>query len=369
MGRGPIFIGGLGSSGKTLLGLMLSSHPNVALTRRTFLWSDFYNRYGDIGQFNNFERCLTAILHHRPIRVLKPDPARIRREFWLGEPTYARLFALLHDHYAQGVGKARWGNQTRLVVRYVDLILAAYPEARIIHMIRNPRDRYEASLISSPFQIGKVGPATATWLDSTALAKRNQQRYPERHKVVRYETLMCSPEETLREICTFLEEEFAPGILAMKDALRFDENKGNEAEADFSKTGIFGRGMSEREVAVMQAGARRAMLTYGYQLQPVELSLRDRLLLYFLDWPVSLARTLAWRSVELIRRYCRFRSIHPSRSVRMTQKTAHQSTQARICRRDGTKRDKPDVCSAGVPPKSRYDPTYKLVEIFLQPVR
>ena len=46
---GPIFVGGLDRSGKTLLRLALSSHPNIAMTRRTYTWTEVYQRYGDLG--------------------------------------------------------------------------------------------------------------------------------------------------------------------------------------------------------------------------------------------------------------------------------------------------------------------------------
>src|SRR5262245_50478355 len=111
MNGGPIFIGGLAHSGKTELGLMLSAHPNIVLTRRTYMWTRFYNRYGDLNRSDNFERCLTAMLRHKYMQVLEPDPERIRQEFWQGPPTYTRLFALFQEHYAERVGKPRWADQ------------------------------------------------------------------------------------------------------------------------------------------------------------------------------------------------------------------------------------------------------------------
>ena len=53
---GPIFIGGLSFSGKTTLRLMLSSHPVIVLSRRTYMWQRFYGRYGDLRRPENLER-------------------------------------------------------------------------------------------------------------------------------------------------------------------------------------------------------------------------------------------------------------------------------------------------------------------------
>ena len=105
------------------------------------MWPRYYGRYGDLGRPEQLERCLADMLKSKHIRALEPDPARIRQEFRQGEPTYGRLFALFQEHFAERQGKARWGDQLGFVERYVDPIFAAYPEARLIHMIRDQRER------------------------------------------------------------------------------------------------------------------------------------------------------------------------------------------------------------------------------------
>lgn len=112
METGPIFIGGLANTGKTELRLMLEAHPHLCFTRRTYMWTRFYERFGDLGRPENLEKCLTAMLAHEPIRQLQPDLARIRAEFAQASPTYARLFGLFHAHHAVRMGKPL-GRSTR----------------------------------------------------------------------------------------------------------------------------------------------------------------------------------------------------------------------------------------------------------------
>jgi hypothetical protein len=305
MDRGPIFIGGLAGSGKTLMRLMLSSHPNIAMSRRTYMWTRFYNRYGDLSRPDHFERCLTAMLAHKSIQVLKPDPERIRREFWQGPATYARLFALFHTHYAEQMGKPRWGDQLGLVERFAGPIFAAFPAAKMIHMIRDPRDGYEISTTRSRHRPGKVGWATARWLYSASLMKRNQRQYPDRYKVVRYETLVSQPEETLREVCAFLDEEFMPAMLTLENAIRFGDEEDHHPDGlpeshatvttpDKGASNV----MSKREIAFTQRYAGRDMLALGYPLEPTPLSLRDRAWFYLVDWPANWAGMVAWHTLE-----------------------------------------------------------------------
>jgi hypothetical protein len=296
MNRGPIIIGGPDRCGKTLLRALLVSHPNIAIPAvGSNYWTFFYGQFGDLGQPENFERCLAAMLRYKHALFLQPDAERIRREFWQGEPTYGHLFALFHQHYAEREGKSRWGDQTGLIERYADQVFAAYPDARMIHMVRDPRDRYEASLALWPKGRMRAGGATARWRYSVRLARRNLRRYPERYKIVRYETLVRDPERTMREVCAFVGEEYAPAMLTLEGAMRFgrEDDEAREQHDDRARAAL-----SPREVAFVQAYARRGMAAYGYQTRPVRLSLGDRLLFYCVDLPANLARAAAWRTLE-----------------------------------------------------------------------
>lgn len=308
MERGPIIIGGPDRCGKTLLRALLVSHPNIAIPEvGSNLWTYFYGQHGDLSRVENFERCLAAMLRYKHVRLLDPDPERIRREFWQGPPTYARLFELFHVHYAQRLGKPRWGDQTGLIERYADEVFAAYPAAKMIHVIRDPRDRYEASLALWPNGRGRVGGATARWLYSAGLAERNLRRYPDRYKVVRYETLVSQPEATLREICAFLGERYTPAMLTMDGAPRFREQFGahpdGATEGSQITTAYVGRfrgAVPRRELAFMQLHARRQMAAHGYDPEPLGLSAREKLLFWLIDWPTNLTRMVTWRAFETV---------------------------------------------------------------------
>jgi hypothetical protein len=281
----------------------LVSHPNISIPAvGSNMWTYFYRRYGDLSQRNNFERCLTAMLDYKHVAFLSPDPDRIRREFRQGEPTYGRLFALFQMHHAELEGKPRWGVQTELIERYADLIFRAYPKAKMIHMIRDPRDRYAAAKARKR---GSIGGATARWLYSVGLARRNLQRYPGQYKLIRYETLVCQPEATLRAVCTFLKEEYTPTMLNMHGSLVHRDKlcvgsrvKPGECPLSTHFIGRFRQVLSKREIAFMQAYGEQDMLAHSYPLEPMDQTIIDWLLLYFIDVPKNTARLLTWRILE-----------------------------------------------------------------------
>ena len=108
----PIFVAGPDRSGTTLMFALLASHPDLSMVRRTNMWRYFHDRYGDLGDPGNLDRCLADMTAYRRMRHLEPDEARIREEFARGTPSYGRLFTLFHAHHAQRSGKSRWGDKS-----------------------------------------------------------------------------------------------------------------------------------------------------------------------------------------------------------------------------------------------------------------
>ncbi|HEX2980934.1 MAG TPA: sulfotransferase [Anaerolineaceae bacterium] len=322
----PIYIGGPDRCGKTTLQAFLTSHPNISIPAvGSNLWSYFYGQYGDLRQPDNFERCLDALLHYKHALFLQPDPNRLRWEFWQGAPSYARLFGLLHQHYAERTGKPRWGDQTGLIERYADEILEASPRARILHMLRDPRDRYEASLAMWPDGKGRCGAATARWKYSADLAQRNLERYPDRYRIIRFETLIHRPEETLQEICDFLGETYTPAMLTMEGSPGHREKlrQGGATEGIPLSTSFIGRYrsvISKPEVAFIQEFSRRQMTAFGYELDPVHFSTSEAFAYATQTRAVNFVRMVAWLTMEQFQqRYPAFFGRRPSNAMMISK--------------------------------------------------
>lgn len=305
---GPVYVGGLDRSGKTTMAGFLASHPNLCIPAvGSNMWTYFYRQYGDLADPKNLERCLGAMLRYKHVRFLRPDPDRIRREFATGQPTYARLFSLVLSHYAERQGKPRWGAQTGLIERYADHLFAAYPGLRIVHMVRDPRDRYEASLALWPDGKGRAGGATARWRYSVNLAHRHLRAHPEGYLIVRFEDLVMDTEGTLRRVCAFIGEDFMPEMLAMDGApkLRDRLNK-HAADAGTSfllspdHIGCFRGRIPPAELAFLQLHAGALMRSYGYGSESQVLSATQWPRFALIDWPNQLVRMAAWRGIEAL---------------------------------------------------------------------
>ena len=287
-GQDPILIGGLSYSGKTQVRLVLGAHPAISMTRRTYLWDRFYERFGDLRIPENLDHCLSAMLESEGVQQLQPDPQRIRREFRDGPATYARLFGLLHRHHAERIGKRRWGEQLGFVERFADQIFESFPSARMIHMIRDPRVRHARRADGTPPRRGTVGWETGMWMDSAELASRNLGRYPDRYRVVRWDELAARPEETLRGLCGFLDEEYTPSMDVARRALRFDDMNEEVGQHSHPASG-------SPMAAFVDTYADRELRAFGYEVTPAARHQRRSVSFYVVEKPLNRATMAAWR--------------------------------------------------------------------------
>jgi hypothetical protein len=306
--RGPVFVAGLERSGTSLMYALLASHPNIAMTRRTNLWAHFYGQYGDLDDPRNVDRCFATMQRYRRLIKLHLDWPRLRHDFDRGDATYARLFALLEQQHAERCRKPRWGDKSLNTERYAEPIFAAYEGARVLHMIRDPRDRYASSKTRWEVRRGGVGAGAAEWLASARAAVRNEYRFPDQYRVVRYETLVTSPDATLATICAFIGEPYTGEMLSLSGAPVFRDQGGNSSYGRRASNAIspasigrFRAVLSPREVACLQLLVAGDMEHFGYEPDTATLAPADRVRLAVSDVPFEVARFLAWRAREVKR--------------------------------------------------------------------
>jgi hypothetical protein len=260
------------------------------------MWSRFYNQFGPLSTPSNLDRCLSAMLAQKAIQEMYPDREQVQREFLQGPQTYARLFELFHRQNLERAGKRRWGDQLGFVERFADVIFSSYPDAKLVHMIRDPRDSTAAGAINKHRGRGKSGWLTARWKFSAHLAQHNSRRYHKQYLVVRYEDLMQDTENILRRICNFLQEDY---LSVMLEVLKSTHNREEEerAENDVYHPQASANKM-KTQVTFTQLFARRALIDLGYTVKPVPLSAGERIKFSMIDLPANLAGLIAWNLTE-----------------------------------------------------------------------
>ena len=301
----PIFLGGLDRSGKTYMRFMLESHPEIIFSKRTNLWTKYYQQYGSLDKEENLERCLTALGKNKHVLALSPDFENIQAEFRQGPLSYERLFELIHRQFAERNGKNFWGDQTGLLENYASIILKSYPAAKFIHMIRDPRDRY-AAILKKPESKQGLGIATARWLNSVDLARKNMDQYPNRYLVIRYETMVSDPAETISMVCGFLGVEYMPSMIELDQIPRFEDQSSRDVDSDSPITdkfiGEFRKDLSQGQVAFIEFFSRQPMSWFQYQLVETSEGGRHRKAEFLQTWALNLIQMFGWRVWTQLRR-------------------------------------------------------------------
>jgi Sulfotransferase family len=306
----PVFIAGPDRSGTTLLFALLASHPDFCMVRRTNVWRYFDRRYGDLAEPANLEQCLDHMVRYNRMRHLQPDPDRIRREFLGGPRTYGRLFTLFYEHNAERAERPRWGDKSLHTEHYASRVFTELPHARIVHMVRDPRDRYASTRHRNGQDLARVGATTGRWLMSARAAMRNASRYPDQYLIVRYEDLARAPEDTLRRICEHIDAPYDPRMLTMDGVPEHRDSGGNSSFGDHEpgvistrSIGRFRDALSPTELAFIELIAGPDLTALGYARSGLPLEPRARLQFVARELPVGGARMIAWMTFTRAQRW------------------------------------------------------------------
>ena len=215
----PIFIVGCGRSGTTLLRLILNRNSNIAIPEETWFFPTLYRALPLLLEERDWRsRVAQEIVNlnsgHFPNlhpNDILPALDEIEKD---NEPS---IVSSLNRSFAHNEGKTRWGDKTPGYVMHLELLHKLWPEARIIHMIRDPRD-----VVPSILSYWEVGPQTNNpleviwyWKKQVATGMREGPKYfGDRYLEVRFEDFVAHPEEKLQEVCGHIGAAYEPEMLA-----------------------------------------------------------------------------------------------------------------------------------------------------------
>ncbi|MGH2751091.1 MAG: sulfotransferase family protein [Actinomycetota bacterium] len=209
-----VFILGCGRSGTTMLRSMFDSHPDIAIPGESgFIWQR-RNRYENRGGVD-VRRFVSELTAHPRFKRWGLDRGLVQREL-ANPPTdgFADLIRRLYRVYADSRGKERFGDKTPAHVLRISQIAQLFPEARIIHLIRDGRN-----VAMSYVDIKEWGPSSVTeaalyWRRRVEHGRRDGGRLGEnRYQEVTYEALVDDPESELRRLCAFVDLGFDESML------------------------------------------------------------------------------------------------------------------------------------------------------------
>ncbi len=240
----PVFLVGAERSGTTLLRLMLDHHPELAFQ---FEFEFAVDQMKD-GAFPAIERYHEFLATDR---IFQASGFQIDKTL-----TYPDLVASFLQQRRQRDGKPLIG---ATVHRHFDRLLTLWPNARFIHLIRDPRDVARSCIRMN--WAGNCWKGVERWLEAEQCWDRVRNAIPaSRWTEIRYETLVSTPVDTLVRLCEFIGIDYHPAMFDYIDASSYDFP--NQRLANQWRTR-----MSPREIRLVESRAGRVMQQRGYPLQ------------------------------------------------------------------------------------------------------
>ncbi|HET7681149.1 MAG TPA: sulfotransferase [Xanthobacteraceae bacterium] len=203
MSRAPIFIGGMFKSGTSLLRAMLGQHSAIASGLETY-WFDW--------NWSARESDGMKMMYGRLAHCFDMSVAEVTG-MAMDSATAEKFLATLMAEVARRQGKPRWAEKTPGNIAHADRIWAAWPDAKIVHIIRDPRDVFaslvEAKKWDSPEEFAD------RWVSTIGRGLRLKGEINPSAKsylAIRYEDLIAAPERTMRRVIEFIGEPWEAAV-------------------------------------------------------------------------------------------------------------------------------------------------------------
>jgi hypothetical protein len=268
----PLFVVGCHRSGTTLVRRILCTHPEVWLAKETQYLAHLALRDGDWhrqrsdAEITEHIRSAVPVLAAIGWRVV-PDPAAFAAS---GEPpTWAGVYRWLCGLERPGdrAGARYWGDNTPRYVSLIPELDRAFPDARYLHVVRDPRDVVRSAL-AVWFGGNTALTAAEEWVERVGAGLAAGQLVGERLLCVKFEDIVVAPGATLGRIAAWL---------GVDDAFRPDEVGGDAGEVarqahlanvgrplDASVVGRWRQDLTARQVADVEQLCQPFLGAFGY---------------------------------------------------------------------------------------------------------
>ena len=283
----PVIVG-CPRSGTSLLAVMLDSHPLLAVPPETAFLPVVISLRGPSAPLRQrfFEIVTTDRITVSNWTDFGLDAEALRERLEAIEPfTVAAGVRAFYAMYAEKERKPRYGDKTPGYVFSMPSIAALLPEARFIHVIRDPRDTalsWRKTWFAPSQDFRFLGEAWRKHVEAGRDAGAALRHYAE----LRFEALVRDPERELKRLCEFLSLAWEPAMLdhRAQGAARVERLQGrlhargpmisrderrrihtNLAQPlDAERVGVWRREMSAAERSELEAGAGPLLHELGY---------------------------------------------------------------------------------------------------------
>jgi len=234
--EGPIFIIGCGRTGSNLLEQILNNHSKIKLVPEmhfmTFWKKGLTDRLDKIGTFKkdkNLKKAIDLMYSGKLIgdywSKIDIDKKELYEKFSSSDRSYRALMEIIMKEHAKINGKTHYGAKFPVHFSYLPTLFEWFPNAKAIHMIRDPRAIFASELKKDEkpsFPLKEKNPLYGygillyvlfQWKWAVSSHGRYKKKYLDKYRICKFEDLILEPENTIEDICNFLEVDFESEVL------------------------------------------------------------------------------------------------------------------------------------------------------------
>ncbi len=208
-------------------------------------------------------------------RVTDIESQTLRKALLETEGTAKDVFRVLVDEHAKVAEKRRSGAKSPVDISCTHRLLEWFPDAKILHLIRDPRAIYTSMTVRDVPGADKPGlrrmyamarrlPYLVSQVRS-AMRLHEELKSSENYYISRFEDLMLRPETSLRGLCDFVGIEYRDEMNQVK---RVDSSFARSSGTGFDKTTVdrWKRHILPIEQRLINAILSREIGEFGYDL-------------------------------------------------------------------------------------------------------
>jgi hypothetical protein len=212
-----IFIGGCARSGTTMIGSMLGAAIDGICTPESQFISNAFKKHPKI-MTDDIETTTILSLWDQDLRfrLWRIDLSEFKQLLCQNAICYSELIENLILFYCKQKGRSRplyWVDHTPMNLKNSSILFKLFPNARIIHIIRDGR-AVAASMLKTIWAPKTIHTAARYWLEDLAHSF-SAEIYWGNEKIlkVKYEDILQNPESNLKKLCAFCGIKFYSSML------------------------------------------------------------------------------------------------------------------------------------------------------------
>jgi hypothetical protein len=268
----PIFVGGCGRSGTTLLGSILGAHDDCICVPESQFKTDIL-RFLDPTR-SGARPLLEAIIETRRFRLWGLNSSQLKAAAATFEGSFADALEWLVARYAESVGMrpaSRWVDHTPGNLRSAVTLSQLFPAAKFIHIVRDGRG-VASSILPLDWGPNTIDGVASWWTESLAYGLAAESwGGAERVLRVRYEDLVLNCEEQVRRLCRFLGIGFQSSMLDA-NGFRVPGYTSNQhslvgSRPQPARVHAWEQSLSRRQIEIFESIAGELLRYMGYDLR------------------------------------------------------------------------------------------------------